>query len=254
LGLLALGACATGQEMWRIGEFDNSYDEFACARDYDAFAATFKQDPVFRVGVSDPKKDWSFVNPGPGDHWAGARPHPFTIEFDLPEAPKTPLRLVVDLVDVQGFVPTGMGVKVNDTEGLFRLRNGNEASIHDPVAGKEQVVSLLLAPSLMRAGTNRIVIWSTGSWFLYDAISLSAEGGADMTPKVRSLSLEPTVFYKRLPGGGLAQVVIARVEVEGAPEGLMLGRRLHSSLSASGGSTWRPRCTRTSATPTCSRA
>jgi hypothetical protein len=93
------------------------------------------------------------------------------------------------------------------------------------------VVSLLLAPSLMRAGANRIVLWSTGSWFLYDAISLSAEGGADMTPKVRSLSLEPTVFYKRLPGGGLAQVVIARVEVEGAPEGLTLSARCGGALT-----------------------
>ena len=231
LGLLALGAYVTGQEVWRIGEFDNSYDEFACARNYNAFAGAFQQDPVFRIGTSKPKTDWSFVNPGPGDYWAGARAHPFTIEFELPEGAKTALRLVVDLVDVQGFVPTSMGVRVNDTEGLFRLKNGNEGSIHDPAVGKEQVISLLLAPSLMRAGTNRIVLWSTGSWCLYDAISLSAEGGADMTPKVRSLSLEPTVFFKRLPGSGLAQVVIARVEVEGAPEGLTITARAGGGMT-----------------------
>jgi len=231
LCLAALGASASTQELWRIGEFDNSYDEFACARRYNAFAGAFPQDPVFRIGTSNAKTDWSFVNPGPNDYWAGSRVHPFTIEFDLPEAPKTALRLRVDLVDVQGFAPTSMGVRVNDTEGVFRLRNGNEASIHDPAAGKEQVISLLLAPSLMRAGANRIVLWSTGSWFLYDAISLSAEGGADMTPKVRSLTLEPTVFYKRLPGGGLAQVVLARVEVEGAPEGLTITARAGGGMT-----------------------
>jgi hypothetical protein len=231
VGLFALGASVGAQELWRIGEFDNSYDEFACARNHNAFAGAFRQDPVFRVGTSNPKTDWSFVNPGPSDHWAGARAHPFTIEFDLPEAPKVALRLKVDLVDVQGFAPTSMGVRVNDVEGVFRLRNGNEASIHDPAAGKEQVISLLLAPSLMRAGANRIVLWSTGSWFLYDAISLSVEGGADMTPKVRSLTLEPTVFFKRLPGGGLAQVVIARVEVEGAPEGLTITARAGGGMT-----------------------
>jgi hypothetical protein len=223
--LTALGGAGGAQELWRIGEFDNSYDEFACARNHNAFAGTFRQDPVFHLGTSVPKTDWCFVNPGPTDAWAGSRLHPFAIEFDLPEGPKTALRLVVDLVDVQGMVPMSMGVRVNDVEGVFRLKNGNEASIHDPAAGKEQVVSLLLAPSMLRAGANRITLWSLGSWFLYDAVSLSAEGSADMTPRVRSLSVEPTVFYKRLAGGGLAQVLNAKIEVEGAPDGLTLTAR-----------------------------
>lgn len=220
--VISLGRLASAQELWRIGSFDNSYDEFACARNYRAFASAFQRDPVFRIGTSAEKKDWSFVNPGPADHWAGARPHPFTIEFDLPEPPNRPLRLLVDLVDVQGFVPTQLGVRVNGTEGVFRLKNGNERSIHDPAAGTEQVVSLLLAPSMMRVGKNLIALWSTGSWFLYDAISLSIAGETDITPKVRAVSAEPTVLFRRLPGSGLAQVVVAQVEVEGSPKGLTL--------------------------------
>ena len=69
--LTALGGAGGAQELWRIGEFDNSYDEFACARNHNAFAGTFRQDPVFHLGTSVPKTDWCFVNPGPTDAWAG---------------------------------------------------------------------------------------------------------------------------------------------------------------------------------------
>jgi len=191
---------------------------------------------TYRIGVSKPKQDWSFVNPGPADPWAGAREHPFTLEFGLPLAPTTALRLVVDLVDVQGFVPTSLGLRVNEAEGLFRLRNGNENSIHDPTAGKQQVVSVLLPASLFRAGANKIVLWSTGSWFLYDAISLSAEAGAPMKPTIRALTLEPTIMFKRLPDGkGLGQVVIARIDIDGPPDAVTLtahaaGRQMEVSL------------------------
>ena len=219
--LLAAGR-APAQELWRIGEFDGSYDEFACARDYAAYPRTFPRDVTFRVGVSQPKQDWSYVQPGPADYWAGSRAHPSTIEFELRGAPTSPLRLLIDLVDVQGFVPTSLGLKVNETEGFFRLKNGNEASIADPRQGKEQAVSVLLPASLLRAGLNRIVIWSTGSWFLYDAISLRTEPGAVKPASIRTLTLEPTVLFRRLPQGGLGQVVLARIEVEGPPEGITL--------------------------------
>jgi alpha-mannosidase len=219
---LALATAAPAQEIWRIGESDNSYDEFACARNYGAYAATFPNDVTYRVGQSTPKKDWSFVHPGPSDSWAGGRLHPFTVLFSLPEKPATPLRLVVDLVGVQGLMGSSLGLRVNDVEGVFHLERGQEGTIGNPAAGKEQVVSVVLAPSLFRAGENRLVLSSLGSWFCYDAISLSAETGAPMKTSVRSLTLEPTIMFKRLPDGGLGQVVLARVDVEGPPEGLTL--------------------------------
>jgi hypothetical protein len=42
---------------------------------------------VFLVGVSDAKKDWPYVQPGPRDPWAGARPHSFSICFALQDKP-----------------------------------------------------------------------------------------------------------------------------------------------------------------------
>ncbi|MGQ9731864.1 MAG: polysaccharide lyase family protein [Candidatus Zipacnadales bacterium] len=220
LTLLSLSATlAATQELWRIGEFNNSYDEFACARNYRAYATTFPQDVTYRIGQSTPKQDWSFVHPGPADAWAGSRTHPFTIEFDLPQVPRAPLRLLIDLVDVQGIIGSSLSIRVNDAEGTFALQVGHEAAIHDPAAGKEQTVSALLAPSLFRAGANRLVLLSTGSWLVYDAISLVIEAGGPMKGMIRSLTLEPTIFFRRLPEGeGLGQVVIARVEVDGLPE------------------------------------
>ncbi len=198
--------------------FDHSYDEFACARNYPAFAQTFTGDIIYRIGTSQPKHDWSFVHPGPADYWAGSRVHPFTIEFDLPQAPATPLRLRIALVDVQSQVPTSMALRIGDATGTFRLRNGvNEGSLYDPAHGQPQEVSAQLPAAMFHAGLNRIVVWSTGSWFLYDAISLTAEppGGK---PRVKSLTLDPTVLIKRMAGGGLGQVVLARIEIEGPVE------------------------------------
>jgi len=230
LALTTTALTANAQEIWRIGEFDNSYDEFACARHYSAYAATFPNDATYRVGSSSPARDWPYVNPGPGDPWAGARVHRSTIEFALPVAPASPLRLTADLVGVQGGVPTSMGLKVNDAEGVFRLQNGPEASVNDPAAGREQVVSVLLSPSRFRAGTNTITLWSTGSWFVYDAISLTAEPGASGAPVIRNLSVEPTIFLKRMPDGRLGQAVIARINVDGQPDGVEFAVRSGSTL------------------------
>jgi hypothetical protein len=215
---MLLAVCGQAQEIWRIGEFDRDYDEFACARNYPAFPQTFPQDVVFRIGVSQTKRDWSFVHPGPTDYWAGSRTHPFTIEFELAKAPDTPLRLRIALVDVQGAQPTALALKIGDTTGTFRLRNGGgDASLTDPAKGQPQEVSAQLPAAMFHAGLNRIVIWSTGSWFLYDAISLAAEPVVGK-PRVRSLALEPTVLFKRMAGGGLGQVVLARMELEGPAE------------------------------------
>ena len=222
IGLVSMAFGADGE--WRIGDFDNSYDEFAVARNHAGYPPAFPQDVTYRIGASEPSRDWSFVQPGPVDAWAGGRPHPFTIEFELAEVPTVPVRLVIDLVDVQGQVPTALTVRVNEAEGRFALGNGaGDPTLNDPANGREQVVSALLGASLFQPGANRIVLTSTGSWVLYDAVSLQPEPGSAGAEHIRNLTLEPTVFFRRLPDGeGLGQVVIARIETDGAPEGLTL--------------------------------
>ena len=59
--------------LWQIGIPDNKTAEFALGpKDY----AKFNDDPLFVVGVSEAKRDWPYVQPGPADAWAGARRQP----------------------------------------------------------------------------------------------------------------------------------------------------------------------------------
>ena len=60
--------------LWQIGRADRNNAEFALAP---AGYGQFKTDALFVIGESDPKQDWPYVHPGPGDVWAGGREHTF---------------------------------------------------------------------------------------------------------------------------------------------------------------------------------
>ena len=64
--------------LWQIGTKDQNNAEFALApKDH----AKFKEDAFFVVGQSEARTEWSYVQPGPVDQWAGSRQHTFTIVF-----------------------------------------------------------------------------------------------------------------------------------------------------------------------------
>ncbi len=210
-------AAAAADEIWRIGEFDDSFAEFAVAGSYRGFPGAFPGEIGFTAGQSAATADWPYIHPGPVDVWAGSRAHPATIEFTLSSAPARPLRFTIDLVDVQSGVPTDLVVDVNGVEGRTRLpAGGGDGSLSDPSLGKEHVVSCVLGPELFVAGRNAITIRTEGSWVTYDALSLSEET-SNTPPSIRELAIEPTPLVKRSTeehGGG--RVVVARVTADGA--------------------------------------
>jgi alpha-mannosidase len=216
LALLPLSGAVAG-EIWRIGANDNSYDEFAIARDYPRYAAAFPQDVTYEIGRSNAKTDWPFIQPGPADAWAGSREHPFRIRFDLPSVPTAPLELAIDLVSVQSPNSATLVLTVNGTSGEYQLTPGaGDATLGDPSLGREQLVTAYLDPAILRAGANEIVITVRGSWILYDAISLATSAAGTTGASVESLQLEQTQLLKRQPGGRLANVVTATVRATGA--------------------------------------
>jgi len=99
--VLLLGTPAAAEQVvWQIGQPDQSYMEFAIAKDHAAYGGRFVQEPpVFEVGKSEPGRDWPFIHPGPGDGWAGSRVHPFTIRFSLPDEPRGVFTLRIELSD-----------------------------------------------------------------------------------------------------------------------------------------------------------
>ena len=70
---------AAEQTLWEIGKFDQSSAEFHRKVDF----PNPNDNPIFTVGTGDPSKDWPRRQPGSANSDAGARPHPYTIIFNL---------------------------------------------------------------------------------------------------------------------------------------------------------------------------
>lgn len=195
--------------LWRIGARDGRYGEFAIAGDYPAYSRSFPADVTFRVGRSDAGRDWPFIHPGPGDAWAGARPHPFRIEFTLPQAPAGAARLNVGLVDTQPLGGPVLEIAIND-RASYRVQlpaGGSDRSLTDPRAGHAYRVAVPIAAGLLQAGANRIVLTIVaGSWMTYDDLSLEVGTGLPEGPVVGGIAAAATPLFRRVEGD-LQQVI-----------------------------------------------
>lgn len=197
---LALASGAQERTIWQIGEFDNSYEEFAIPHDFRAYWGAFSNDVTFRPGKDDPAKAWPFIHPGPVDNWAGNRVHPFAVLFDLADEPKGLFTLHIDLVDTHGGAPPEYEVTVNGKSGRFGLpRGAGDGSLGDASKGKEHVINLPLPASFFRKGENKLVLASmTGSWVLYDALRLTQDPeGKAPAAGIERLSLSPTILDRK---------------------------------------------------------
>jgi hypothetical protein len=199
-----------------VGTFDESSQEFkAGGIDY----SNPSQDPVFYVGKSDPAKDWYAFQPGSGNGKAGFRPHPFTIKFDLPNAPKGVFSLKVGLLAYMARLP-GMQLEVNGHRGLFYLHpklnytGGDKNSVFIPIYSYGTIDAEFPSQFLMK-GTNNLVLTaidepgqrddsqSSGlgnSGLIYDALELDNNPAAMYAANRWMAHVVPTIFYKSQSG------------------------------------------------------
>lgn len=219
-----------GQLLWRIGTPDRDYREFAIAGRYFEYVARFPSDVAYRVGESDPARDWPFIHPGPDDVWAGGRVHPFRIEFDLAAAPAGTCRLTIDLVNSHYGSPPILEVSVNERR-KYRVKlpaGGTDEALTNPAAGRPLSIPIFFPGEHLVAGSNFIVLTAAkGSWFLYDAITL--EGGLAMPagPQLAFVDAQSTMFFRR-ENGSLKQairVAISNAGLEGKAELELSGAR-----------------------------
>jgi alpha-mannosidase len=112
LSLLLIPAAGWAETsiVWQIGKFNDSSYEF-----HQGIPAN---DPVFIVGKSDPAKDWYRAQSGTSNGIAGFRAHPFTVKFELPQAPHGLYTLKFSLLDYSDRVPI-LAVNVNGHAGQF---------------------------------------------------------------------------------------------------------------------------------------
>jgi len=223
----------TGRLLWQIGAADDDFHDFRLAPgDYSRFLTTFPDDPLFVVGRSHPKRDWSYVHPGPADGWAGAKSHTFRILFALGRTPQCgTCDFFMDLVDTHGIRPPVLRIRVNDWKSDRPLpRGGTDAAIRgDPAAGRKRLVLVKFPASALKVGLNEISITTlSGSWFLYDWLALKAPEGTSAAAVsgtwIRSVKLDPWTMRR-----GDGRVQLLRVEL------LRLGEPAPLTVSTSDG-------------------
>jgi alpha-mannosidase len=205
LGLIAMilaGSIAYGQNpnstaaIWQIGQTDSGTAELALGpADFARYPDAFPNDVSFVVGVSDPKRDFCFVHPGPGDSWAGSRSHTVTILFglDIPEtAGSVPAELFIDLADTHSQNPPKLIIQINERTIEHQTPKGSgDASVNgNPAAGRSHRIRLPLEPGVLHGGNNWLSITTaTGSWILYDSVSLVGSTAIRSTPPTPSTEI-----------------------------------------------------------------
>ena len=205
---------AAGGLLWQVGKCDNSYAEFAIAGHYEKFNETFPSGgSTYELGKGDWSKDWSFIQPGPGDPWAGSREHPFEVVFFLDKRPDPgPYMVLIDLVDAHSWNPPTIRVRVNEKVRTFTARRGvSDVSLTRPENGREQVFKMYIAGGHLVKGRNVANITITsGSWALYDTVLLSKV--PNFPRRGDGLVVKPTILFKER-NGVLKQIVDASMDL-----------------------------------------
>ena len=220
--LLPFRVLAADRPIWKIGTFNYSSGEFRSEGiDY----ADPKSDPVFVVGQN-PNKDWYRFQPGPANGMTGGRPHPFTIKFNLPDAPRgvydlriailyeTP-RLSFLQLDVNGhsgnfYFHPNLDFHAGDWEGTFVPQTSvDEKTIAIPAAwlhpGENSfVLTAMDDPATAQTSLGAIAPGHTG--LVYDALELVQHDAEQYNSQAFTALIEPTIFYRQTPNG-LSEVV-----------------------------------------------
>jgi alpha-mannosidase len=231
--LSASVAHAAERTVWRIGVFDHSSNEF---RSQGIGYSNPKDDPVYRVGESKDAQDWQRFQPGPANGMAGGREHPFTVFFDLPDAPRGVYHLKIAMlyetprlshlrVDINGhagmfYFHPRLDYNAGDWEGTFVPQTSVDTKI------------IAMPAAWLKKGSNRLVLTALDdpatpqnsfgaialghSGLVYDALEFSQDATTHYRPNVVEAMVVPSVFYRDTKAG-LAEVVEVYAGFAAAP-------------------------------------
>ena len=237
LGLLAFlamtPAWAQVRTIWQIGKFDESPVEFARRAEHSV---------TFRVGSSDPGKDW------PASQETGST---YRIQFPLDSVGRDYVLRVTALID-QPRIPA-LEITVNGHSGRFYLHpklsysRSDFSYAFDPHESISAVEASIPA-AFLKQGENTLSIECvddppTGAGqkeiggFSYDALSLQEGPSSQQKAGEVSADIEPTIFYRQTPAG-LTEVVDAFIRFpaswKAGPADLEIGGK-HYGAKLTGG-------------------
>jgi alpha-mannosidase len=209
-------AKAASETVWQIGNFDGASIEFGKRIDY----ANPADDPVYVVGRSIATKDWPAYQPGSANGHAGYRPHPFTIEFFLPQTPNGSYVLKAAVLVDTPRIPR-LQAEINGHKGWAYSHPKLDYRAGDPTGNSptytSETITLELPTSFLRQGTNKLILTAIDepgerddsvpppgrlgdSGFFYDAVGLEHDGGTEFRSEEIGAEVLPTIFYKEKVG------------------------------------------------------
>ncbi len=182
-----------GKQVWEIGIPNRNSSEFFKGDDYFhwgwylEYPKLFPNDVNYVVGKSDFRKDWFFEqvphneNPTNNTGTGGGRATPWTITFNLPEAPhgKATLRLAICGVGMRNLAATVNEHPIGNVTDLAY----NATINRDGITGYWSQRELSFDASLMKAGTNvmQLTVPAGGltSGIMYDYLRLELDEAAE---------------------------------------------------------------------------
>lgn len=168
-----------GSKLVLVGQNDLDTAGFALHPGrYADYPTRFPAGVDFTAGKDDPAAEWSYLQPGPVDGWAGEADRTFTLRFDLSDVPAGKVALTAWLLDAHQSLPPSLDIAVN---------GGPPTTVRVPAGGGDGYrwgtsANLRIGPSVidvevpsdqLRRGENSITLTTTsGSWLAYDAIAV----------------------------------------------------------------------------------
>ncbi|GAA3924842.1 hypothetical protein GCM10023085_02780 [Actinomadura viridis] len=173
----------SGRALATVGSFDHKSLEFALApADYAQYRTRFPEGADYTHGTSTPGADWSYIQPGPADSWAGGKASRATFRFPLETVPAGETWLAIWLVDTHASNPGTIQLALNGAPVReVKLENGATRGSLEGDATlpgtplKPSYVELPLPAGALKAGENVLTIDKrAGSWHVYDALGVFA--------------------------------------------------------------------------------
>ncbi len=212
LTLASRSATAASETVWRIGTFDEASIEFEKHIDYSNPAS----DPIYVVGKSIATKDWPGYQPGSANGQAGYRPHPFSIEFALPQNPNGLYVLKVAFLVDTPRIPH-LQVDINGHNSWFYPQPKLNYKAGDPTGNSptyaSDTITVALPTQYLRQGANKLVLTAIDepgqrddavpppgrlgdSGLFYDALELTHDNSKEYRSDEIEAEAVPTIFYK----------------------------------------------------------
>ncbi|MFC5748550.1 polysaccharide lyase family protein [Actinomadura rugatobispora] len=171
----------SGKPVATVGSFDHKTLELALApAGYAQYRTRFPNGVDYTYGTSSPGTDWSYIQPGPSDSWAGNKASRTTFRFPLESVPTAETWLAIWLVDTHASIPGTIQLALNGTPVReVKLENGGTRGSLEGDATlpstplKPSYVELALPLSALKAGENVLTIdKQIGSWHAFDALGV----------------------------------------------------------------------------------